>query len=184
MTSERVAHAQLAGGWIRYLAWLNDQEAIAVAQKGVIYRIDLKLRQVSLIELQLIGNIWSADLDVSRQKLCFGSDRGEVGVVHLAPGTWHTVSLRDRLISAVCWTKANGIVAGAASGEGFDLAYDSNGTWQVSVIQELANRDEITSLTSLNNQTLVVGYFSGTIAVIDEQRDFKIIGQHEDQSSL
>lgn len=178
-TSERLAHSQLAGGWIRYVAWMNPTEAIAVAQKGVIYKCNSNLEPTDVFEAELLGNIWTADIHSRMERLCFGSDRGEVGILDLRSGTTTITKLRDRLISAVRWKDENTILVGTATGEGFEIRANPDGTWNVKVIQELENRDEITAIFPVYGKGLAIGYSSGAILFLGDQGDLFEIGVHE-----
>ena len=178
-SSERLAHAQLAGGWIRFVSWTSPSEAIAVAQKGVVYAINTDLQENAVIELELLGNIWTADFDRKKERLCFGTDRGEVGVLELVTGTTSFMRLRDRLVSAVSWKSDGAIIVGTATGEGFELTEEGDGSWSALVIQALDGQDEITAIMTMPDLRVALGFFSGRISILNVDGSLSPYGRHD-----
>ncbi|WP_083975123.1 P-loop NTPase fold protein [Herbidospora daliensis] len=179
-TNERLAHSQLAGGWIRNVSWWNDEVAVAVAQKGVLYVVGLDLQPITERSLGVTGNIWSADLDRKAGRVAYGTDRGEVGIADLTSDTNVVIRLRDRLVSAVAWRADGSLVLGTASGEGFEVTRTPNGDLETRVITAFQDHDEITSLLEIPKVGVVVGFSSGLLAILrDGSTELDKIGHHE-----
>jgi WD40 repeat protein len=177
-TSERSAHAQLAGGWIRYVCWSSASEPIAVAQKGVIYRLTTSLETRSQVELGLEGNIWCADYCRDSYMLALGTDLGEVGLYNFKTDSLELVHLRDRLISSVAWRTTGTLLVGTATGEGFELEQTAVGNWEAKVLEALQGSDEITAICEVSDLCVVAGFASGRIQLIDDSKLEQIMPGH------